>query len=412
MNNKTKLNKKAVIAINLSDRGSSGTIMDAALSGATTIKDTDIYKIVPQGKASSNTYCFANKESKLSFLLKNVYYKIKTYKPVDGTYFNFYSKKVIRIIKKIARVHETTVIHIHNIHHSQLNVFKLLAFIAKQQYNVVITVHDAWLYTGGCYCYDHVGCTGWQHSCENCQYGHKQATKYLYKKINLLNKIDNLHLVAVSNWVKRELGFSKIKNKPVEVIYGCTDIELKGKNEKYDFGIDSINKKILLSVSDYWNDWKGIKYLQELSSKMPDNYLLVLVGGNVDLSNFKNSIHINQTNNRTELARIYSSADVYISTSQTETLGLSCCEAQICGCPVVTFGNGGSKETIENGVSGYIAKNKDVNDMLLLIKHILDLNSLKKENILSNGNKFNKQNCSQKYAVLYKKIFESQTPNK
>ena len=159
-----------------------------------------------------------------------------------------------------------------------------------------------------------------------------------------------------------------------------------------------------MCVSDYWNEWKGIEYLCNLSKILPNNYLLVLVGGEVDISSFKNTIHIEQIKNRNELSRIYSSSNVYISTSQTETLGLAPCEAQICGCPVVTFGCGGSKETIENGISGYIVENKNVNAMLSIIKNIIEAKALDKEKIIKNGLKFSEETASKKYADLYKKI--------
>lgn len=404
MKHRCKNSKNAVIALNLSDRGSSGVIMNAALKAANKINDLDIYKIMPQGENDPNSFCYANKKSKFLTLIKEIYYKLHSYKPVDGTYFNFYTRKVIKYIKKIANEHTKTIIHIHNIHHSQLNVFKLLSFISNKKFDVVITIHDAWFYTGGCYCYDHVGCKKWRNKCENCQYGNKNSIKYLNKKIQLLNSITNLHIVAVSNWVKNELIKSRLNSKTIEVIYGCTDIQLPKLDSKYFFGKAAIDKKILLSVSDYWNDWKGIKYLQKLSTLLPKDYVLVLVGGKIDLTEFNNTIHIEQVENRLALAQIYASADVYISTSQTETLGLSTCEAQICGCPVVTFGCGGSKETIIDGISGYIVNNKDVNTLFLNIKKIIELKPFKREDIVKNGQKFKQEPCSKKYAELYYKI--------
>ena len=172
--NKKKPNN-AVIEINLTDRGSSGTIMNAASEGALSNKNTEVYKIIPQGQSEPNTYCFANSESKALSLFKEIYYKAHSYKPIDGTYFNFYTRKVIRFINKVYSSHAKTIIHIHNIHHSQLNIFRLLSFLVKKKIGVVITIHDAWLYTGGCYCYDHVKCDEWKKQCGYCKYGYKYS---------------------------------------------------------------------------------------------------------------------------------------------------------------------------------------------------------------------------------------------
>ena len=396
--------KKAIVAINLSDKGSSGTIMNAALEGARLIEGVDTYKIIPNGEINDHTFCYANEKSKFLALIKEFFYKLHSYKPIDGTYFNFYTKKVIKYIKNLSLSYKKIVVHIHNIHHSQLNVFKLLSYFKKNHFDVVITIHDAWFYTGGCYCYDHVGCLEWQLKCFNCQQKQKKAPKYLNKKIKLLNSFDNLYIVAVSNWVKEQLVHSKITNKSIDVIYGCTDIEHKNFEKSYNFGAKANGKKILLSVSDYWNEWKGINYLKKLSSILPPEYIMVLVGGTIDISEFKNTIHINQISDREELARIYSSANVYVSTSQTETLGLSLCEAQINGCPVVTFGCGGSKETVIDGKSGYIVENRNVDKMLAAIQQITENETLKIDDIKESGNRFSKRNSILQYRNFYYSI--------
>ena len=404
MTKKTIINQNAIIAINISNRGSSGVIMNAALSGANSIESTDVYKILPQGENNNNVYCFANSKSRIIQLLKEIFYKLNNYRPIDGTYFNFYTRKVIRKIKEIASSHQKTIIHIHNIHHSQLNIFKLLSFLVKKQFNTIITLHDAWFYTGGCYCYDHNNCTEWRNGCNKCRFNFKKTNRLQRKKTNLINNNKNIYLVTVSKWLKQELLLSSLKSKPIRVIYGCTDIKKPITTKRYNFGKEANGKKILLSVSDYWNEWKGIDYLKGLSFLIPSDCILVLVGGEIDLSCFRNTIHIKQVSDRNVLAEIYSSSDVYVSTSQTETLGLSACEAQICGCPVVTFGCGGSKETVINNKSGFIVENKNLSQMLSKIKTIIESKCFAKDDIFKNGNRFLSDHSTIQYKLLYESI--------
>ena len=57
---------------------------------------------------------------------------------------------------------------------------------------------------------------------------------------------------------------------------------------------------------------------------------------------------------RTDLERVVPAADVIVSCSHREGLGLNLIEGMLCGKPIIAVENRGHRELIENGVTGYM----------------------------------------------------------
>ncbi len=64
---------------------------------------------------------------------------------------------------------------------------------------------------------------------------------------------------------------------------------------------------------------------------------------------------------RTDLEKVVPTADVIVSCSHREGLGLNLIEGMLCGKPVVAVENRGHRELIENGVNGYLVPIGDSN---------------------------------------------------
>ncbi|ELR99292.1 glycosyltransferase family 1 protein [Gloeocapsa sp. PCC 73106] len=72
-----------------------------------------------------------------------------------------------------------------------------------------------------------------------------------------------------------------------------------------------------------------------------------------------------------ELASAYASADAFVFTSRTETLGLVLLEAMAAGCPVVAARSGGIPDIVTDGVNGYLFDPHDPQGAIAATHNIL-----------------------------------------
>jgi glycosyltransferase involved in cell wall biosynthesis len=71
-------------------------------------------------------------------------------------------------------------------------------------------------------------------------------------------------------------------------------------------------------------------------------------------------------------ALLYSAADVFVSPSRAEAFGLVALESIACGTPAVTFAVGGARDYVREGISGYLAKPEDSQDLRLGLQILLE----------------------------------------
>jgi glycosyltransferase involved in cell wall biosynthesis len=77
-------------------------------------------------------------------------------------------------------------------------------------------------------------------------------------------------------------------------------------------------------------------------------------------------------NDDATLALLYSAADVMVVPSRQENLPQTGTEAQACGCPVVAFNCTGLPDVVEHGLTGYLAKPYDSDDLAIGIHWVLE----------------------------------------
>ena len=91
------------------------------------------------------------------------------------------------------------------------------------------------------------------------------------------------------------------------------------------------------------------------------------------------------------LTLLYNAVDVYVTSSLAESFGQTIIEAQACGTIPVGFDLGGIPDIIEHEKTGYLAREKDIEDLkdgiLWALSHSED-EAIKKNMIDSVSNKF------------------------
>ena len=147
--------------------------------------------------------------------------------------------------------------------------------------------------------------------------------------------------VAVSNFMVRDMelndigcdhviseGIDTSKFKPVE-----NKEELK-KSHKLP-----LDKKIGICVTRFITQ-KGWGILSELINKFPDVHWIVVLSEAVGIKPKLKNVTLIEEADPSIMPLMYNCADFYISTSPTESFGLSSVEAASCGLPIITYKTG------------------------------------------------------------------------
>lgn len=318
-----------------------------------------------------------------------------------------------KLIKKIDEI-KPDIIQLHLLHDHWLNYKILFRYLADKKIPVVWTQHDQWATTGHCY-YNPVECERWKDECYECPlskwYCLDRSRRNFMLKKQLMADILSLTIVAVSEWLANMMKRSHLKDRDIEVIHNGIDVNTfspKHEKENYErYGID-FKKKILLGVASPWSERKGLNDYIELSKRLDDRFVIVLVGLTDDQIEKlpDNIIGIKRTENQTELARIYSMADILLSLSYAETFGMTMAEAFACGTPCLVYDNTAQPEIV-TPETGCIAKTGCIDDLVRLIyemtgnrfkqNHTADCRKRAEEH-------FDKDKYFEKYIELYEKL--------
>jgi len=147
--------------------------------------------------------------------------------------------------------------------------------------------------------------------------------------------------IAVSNFMKEDMKLNDIGCD--KIIEEGIDIEkfkpVENKEELKKIHRLPLNKKIGIAVTKFISQ-KGWGILSELINKFPDIYWIVVLSEKVGTKpKLKNVVLIEEVDPKL-MPMIYNCADFFLSTSPTESFGLSPCEAASCNLPIITFKTG------------------------------------------------------------------------
>ncbi len=327
----------------------------------------------------------------------------------NGCFSYFATKRLVYKIKKYA----PDVIHLHNLHGFCINLPIIFKYIKKNNVKVVWTLHDCWAFTGHCPHFVLSKCDKWKNQCYDCPsvkgypkvYWDNSSRMYKLKK-KWFCGAENMTIVTPSEWLANLVKQSFLRDYPVKVINNGIDLQIfKPMDSDFRKNNGLEGKKVVIGVAYSWGYSKGLDVFIELSKRLPDDYRIVLVGtdDNVDASLPDKIIPIHRTQNQTELAEIYSAADVFVNATREDTFPTVNLESLACGTPVITFRTGGSPECIDTSC-GDVVEVDDIDTLEKKIIIVCEEKNYSQNACTARAEKFNKLDRFLEYVNLYKSI--------
>lgn len=327
----------------------------------------------------------------------------------QGMFSYFVTKKMVKRLKE----EQPDIIHLHNLHGYYLN-YPLLFKYLREEFagKIVWTFHDCWPMTGHCPHFVIARCDKWKVQCNKCPNKgvypiswFLDSSRYNYKaKKKLFSGFENMTIVTPSGWMKNIVENSFLKDTKtvvvsngieLDVFYPRTNFE---RIKKYQIPYE---KKVILGVASIWEERKGLGVFINLAKKLEENYVIVLVGLNHKQKEkmLPNMIGIERTENKDELAEIYSRADVFVNPSEEESFSLVTIEAMACGTPVVALDSSAVKELV-NENNGDVLHAPRIQDYIDAIKKCERMKS-KADAIRRSVEKYSVQNMVKGILEIY-----------
>jgi N-acetyl-alpha-D-glucosaminyl L-malate synthase BshA len=233
-----------------------------------------------------------------------------------------------------------------------------------------------------------------------------------------INKSDGI--TAVSEALKKDTLDHFNVTRDIRVIPNFIDLKRfqKQKKEHFKKAICPDNEKLLVHTSNFRKVKRVedvLKVFKNIRSKMPVKLLLVGDGPErMIIENmcreFETCDDIRFLGKLDHIEEVLSVADLFIMPSEKESFGLAALEAMACEVPVVSSNTGGLPELNVHGVSGFLSKVGDIDDMTKNALIILDDNNLPKfkEGALRRAKDFDLEKILPLYEDYYHEILVGQ----
>jgi len=325
---------------------------------------------------------------------------------------------------KIKR-HDPDIVHLHWIGGG----FIPIEMLKNINIPIVWTLHDMWVFTGGCH-YDE-SCGRYISECHACPVlGSKRRMDLSYliwkRKLKSWEALP-LTVVAPSRWLAQCVRVSKVlRHYPVEIIPNGLDLSLYkpiAKSQARELlGLPQNKKLILFAAMNAHKDArKGFGLLQAALKKITNlkeraRYVLLVLGATEPktVPDLGLEIHyLGYLYDDISLVLHYSAADVFVLPSKQDNLPNTILESLACGTPAVAFNIGGIPDIIKHKISGYLAEPLDTDDLAAGIRWVLENRKrhmeLSKEARKKAVASFALEQVGQKYVSLYRSVLNKRS---
>lgn len=235
--------------------------------------------------------------------------------------------------------------------------------------------------------------------------------KYIKKVKKSFSGID--YLVVMTNGAKEKYDFwlSNVKRRPEIVVIPNMIKENKNRQSSPLNNNQIISIGRLEPVKDFYT---LILVFSVLSKKYPNLKLKIVGDGSeknklidlVENNSLQDKITFTGRLNEEEIKEELLKSDIFILTSKSESFSLVLCEAMNYGVPCVAFDvDVGPREIIEDGITGFLIENRNINMMIEKISLLLDDINLRKNmsiNQMKSVQKYYSNNIINKWKYLFR----------
>lgn len=328
------------------------------------------------------------------------------------------TQNLIRELRKI----NPDIIHLHNLHGYYLHIPTLFRYLSTE-YNghIFWTFHDLWPITGHCPHFVLADCNKWKVQCHHCPnkktypislFFDSSKSNYREKK-KLFSSVNNMEIIVPSTWMATHVNDSFLASKPCHVIHNGIDTNIfsyrynESTYTKYNI---AKSKFVILGIASIWEYRKGLNDFLSLADYLTNNnlheYEIVLVG--LTPAQIKqlppNIIGIPRTENREELAELYSRANVFMNPSSEESFSLVTVEAMACGTPAIVLNRSAVSELVPDNV-GIVLNNNTTEDYFNAIVQLQN-HPLNQNTIRHHAEKYSISQMTKQVISLYTKILQ------
>lgn len=328
---------------------------------------------------------------------------------LTGRFYSGQNLATVRLIKYIESI-KPDLVHIHCMNSYVMNIYKVMDYLKRNHYKIILTLHAEFMYTGSCgYAYD---CEQWKYrnGCHDCERKMSliDSTKKNWKDMEQVYVgFDNLVLTSVSPWLldraKQSYLLGKYENQLILNGINTKIFRLKD-NPSYKIP----GKKIVLHVTaNFEADIKGGVYVREIAKmflKDGDDSVQFIVIGKTNHSDIpENMVTLGLIFDQNVLVDYYSSAHVSLLTSKKETFSMICAETLCCGTPIVGFESGAPEQISLKEYSTFVPQGEVV-ALYNALKSFLNTDFSKKEIAEKARNVYSSQIMAEQYRLLYDKV--------
>lgn len=313
-------------------------------------------------------------------------------------------------------------IHLHGVGHGFLS----LKDIGSLRKPLVWTLHDSWVFTGGCHLPG--ACNLYKINCGRCpqlnaRHEHDLSRWGWNRKADRWAGLD-VTFVAPSRWLAQcARSSSLLRSKPIEVIPNGIDTLrfMPGDRSRARevLGLSQEGSVLLYGASQFTRDSnKGFGFLKKalllISGRLRHKDLTVVLFGDhrcYDIEIAGIPVRSFGTIASDEkLIFLYQAADFFVLPSLQENLPYTVMEAMACGIPCVAFDVGGVTDLVAHCENGFVAKSAHVNELAEGIKWMLEdaerCVSMGRQARSSIESGFSSESVAERYCRLYDHVLE------